>query len=112
MTIEKKELYKIITFNQNSFSDIYKEFSLQIQAFAEDNIVLKAYNVSEINKEESLLLINIAKLKIKNFKSFVLLSNKILVDDFPEYINIVPTIEEAEDIINMEEIERNLKKLN
>ena len=30
------------------------------------------------------------------------------IDDFPDYFNIVPTLQEAEDVIEMEAIEREL----
>ena len=40
--------------------------------------------------------------------SFVTIKPSINIDDFPENINIVPTLQEAEDMIEMESIERDL----
>ena len=42
-------------------------------------------------------------------KSFVLVTDKVTYEDVPEEINLVPTIQEAKDIIEMEEIERDLE---
>jgi hypothetical protein len=50
----------------------------------------------------------VAKSKKENGTSFVIISRSFNVDDFPDTFNIVPTIEEAEDIIEMEAIEREL----
>jgi hypothetical protein len=41
-------------------------------------------------------------------KSFVVVTNSLNANELPEEIMIVPTLQEAEDIIEMEEIEREL----
>ena len=41
-------------------------------------------------------------------KSFVIVTDKISYDVAPEELSITPTIQEAHDIIEMEEIERDL----
>ena len=41
-------------------------------------------------------------------KSFVLVTDKVSFDEVPEELSVVPTIQEAKDIIEMEEIERDL----
>ncbi|CAN0606593.1 unnamed protein product, partial [Ectocarpus sp. 12 AP-2014] len=41
-------------------------------------------------------------------QSFVLVSDKVSYDDVPEEINLVPTLQEARDVVEMEEIERDL----
>jgi hypothetical protein len=40
--------------------------------------------------------------------SFVMVKPNIDIDDFPETLNIVPTLQEAEDVLEMEAIERDL----
>lgn len=52
-------------------------------------------------------------LKLSNYHrstkhSFVIVNNSIAIDDIPEEIIVVPTLEEAGDIIEMEDIERDL----
>ncbi|WP_337251719.1 hypothetical protein [Maribacter halichondriae] len=41
-------------------------------------------------------------------KSFVIVTDKVSYDEVPDEISVVPTIQEARDIIEMEEIERDL----
>jgi hypothetical protein len=50
----------------------------------------------------------LAKNKQEKNTSFVLINAAINLDDLPEHINIVPTLQEAEDILEMEAIEREL----
>ena len=40
--------------------------------------------------------------------SFVVVGSGFNIDIFPEKLNVVPTIKEAEDVIEMEEIQRDL----
>ena len=42
-------------------------------------------------------------------KSFVLVSDLISYGDIPDEISLVPTVQEAKDLIEMEEIERDLE---
>ena len=44
----------------------------------------------------------------KEKKSFVIVSQNINFNDVPTKLDIVPSIQEAHDIIEMEEIERDL----
>ena len=44
----------------------------------------------------------------KSDKSFVLVTNAISYEDTPESLSVVPTLQEAKDVIEMEEIERDL----
>ena len=51
---------------------------------------------------------NIAEQKKQDGTSFVLINSTLNISDFPDYLNIVPTFQEAEDVIEMEIIEREL----
>ena len=44
----------------------------------------------------------------QNGTSFAIVNNNIDVDKFPEWFNIVPTLVEAEDVLEMEAIQRDL----
>ena len=41
-------------------------------------------------------------------QSFVIVTDKLSYDEVPEEISVVPTLQEAKDLIEMEEIERDL----
>ena len=54
------------------------------------------------------LLLEVAASFKQNGMSFVVVKSGIDIDDFPETLNIVPTLQEAEDVLEMEAIERDL----
>ena len=55
-----------------------------------------------------MLFLNIASTKKENSTSFVIIVRSLDIDALPEEINVVPTLQEAEDILEMENIEREL----
>ena len=73
-----------------------------------ENLIVQISNEINITKEDFLLFLSIAKQKKENSTSLVIVYKDINIDDFPEDFNIVPTLVEAEDIIEMEAIEREL----
>ena len=48
------------------------------------------------------------ELQRKKGKSFVIVHDQYSYDDLPETLPVVPTVQEAHDLIEMEEIERDL----
>lgn len=74
----------------------------------------KTHTVLELHKEFIFNKDAIAffKKKSEDFKesgmSFVLVHSETNIDLLPDLLNIAPTIEEAEDILEMEAIERDL----
>ena len=99
MKTKKTQLIKITP-------DFVKENSLAVDDFHSNYI----FDISTLDKKSQNLikekLITFGKLLIKNNCSFAIVSDHLNMIDF----NIVPTQEEAYDIIEMEEIERDLLK--
>jgi len=108
MQIEKKSNYRLLTSNTNSFIDFYNKFVSIEEETKKENIIIKISETINTTKEDLSLFLSVAKSKKENGTSFVIISRSVNVDDFPDTFNIVPTIEEAEDIIEMEAIEREL----
>ena len=61
-----------------------------------------------LSLEQLLVFLKLSNLHRANKKSFVFVNTSIDYDLIPDEIIVVPTIQEAEDIISMEEIERDL----
>ncbi|MDP5106886.1 MAG: hypothetical protein NWQ31_12035 [Polaribacter sp.] len=106
MIIEKKENYTLISSDENSFSDFYTSFLKREKEFKKEHLVLLISDEINIKKEEFSLFLK--SFKKKKNTSFVIVSNNVNSDDVPENFNIVPTLTEAEDILEMEAIEREL----
>ncbi|PQJ82428.1 hypothetical protein [Polaribacter glomeratus] len=106
MFIEKKENYTLVSSNEDSFSDFFTAFSKMKEAYKSEHLVLDISKNINITKEEFLLFLSDGKKK--HDKSFVIVYNIANIDDLPQNFNIVPTLIEAEDILEMEAIEREL----
>jgi hypothetical protein len=108
MLIEKKEKYTLISSDENPFSEFYNAFSKKENGLDKENLILHIFNKINISKDDYLLLLSVTQQQKENGTSFVMVYNTINIDDFPENFNIVPTLIEAEDIIEMEAMEREL----
>jgi len=73
-----------------------------------DNIVVNLFSFDALNANDVLEFLQISNTHRASKKSFVLVTNKVSYDDVPEELCVTPTIQEAKDIIEMEEIERDL----
>lgn len=76
--------------------------------FEKDNIVVNLQQYTMLTLKQLLSYLDISNHHRSNKKSFILISDTINIDDVPDELNVVPTLQEAEDMIQMEEIEREL----
>ncbi|QTE22309.1 hypothetical protein [Polaribacter cellanae] len=108
MQIDKKENYILISSDENSFEEFYNAFLQKENEFEKEHLVLHISDDINISTANFLLFLKIAEQKNNNGTSFVIINSVVNVDELPEHLNIVPTLIEAEDILEMENIEREL----
>lgn len=73
-----------------------------------DHIILNLFSFTKLTSDDILEFLQLSDAHRKANKSFVLVTNKVSYTDVPETICVVPTIQEAKDVVEMEEIERDL----
>ena len=88
------------------FNEVVKEFE-QIDKY-EYHWVLDLLTIEGLNASHLQQLVKMAQTFYANNKSFVCVSNFMATDEFEGLLNIVPTVVEANDLIEMDEIERDL----
>ncbi|MGB0879607.1 MAG: hypothetical protein ACPGTO_03485 [Polaribacter sp.] len=108
MKIQKKSNYTLITSEENSFSEFYDLFLESEKGLKKEHIVLQISDNLNSTEKDFLVFLDIAKKRKENGTSFVVISTNVNVDSFPEIFTIVPTLIEAEDVIEMEAMEREL----
>ncbi|MHB0755035.1 hypothetical protein [Polaribacter sp. M15] len=108
MQIIKKNKYTLISSDENSFTDFYASFLNTLPQLEKEHIIIEISNKINIKKEDFLLFLATAEQKKDSGTSFVIINAMVNVDDLPENLNIVPTLIEAEDILEMETMEREL----
>ena len=108
MEISTTKKYTHILVSEGSYSNFYNTFINQgLNKVSNHKIVQLSENLNTTVKDLSLLL-DIANTHRANGMSFVVICNGIDIDEIPDEINVVPTLKEAEDVLEMEEIERDL----
>jgi hypothetical protein len=73
-----------------------------------DNLIINLFSFSDLTANDVMEFTQISTQHREAGKSFVLVTSKISYDELPDELNVVPTLQEAHDIIEMEEIERDL----
>lgn len=76
--------------------------------YEEDNLVIDLLKYKQLNLTQLLLFLKLSNYHRSTKHSFVLVNDTINIDEIPDEIILVPTLEEAGDIVEMEEIERDL----
>ncbi|RAJ15673.1 ribonuclease Z [Arenibacter echinorum] len=97
-------LQENISLNQflSNFRDMYPKIK-------NDHIIVNLFSFSKLTSSDVLEFLELSDAHRKTKKSFVLVTEKVSYDEVPDKIVVVPTIQEAKDIIEMEEIERDLE---
>jgi len=108
MIFSKKDNITIITQERATITELVAKLTEKYDGFKNDNIIVNLFSVKETlpNAVNDFLLISKQHKAAKH--SFVIVSSVINIDEVPEELSIVPTLQEAFDIIEMEEIERDL----
>lgn len=108
---EKKEFYTLISANflkERKKSTLFDEFNKIYTNFKQENIILNLLEVEKPDLDEIMLFSPLSLAHKKNGKSFVMVLKEGFTDDLPDEMITVPTLTEAEDVVNLEEIERDL----
>ena len=73
-----------------------------------DHLIINLFSFSKLTKNDILEFLELSNKHKKANKSLVLVTEIVSYDDVPDEISLAPSIQEAKDIIEMEEIERDL----
>jgi hypothetical protein len=107
MITEKKKNYLLIKSDEKN-SDFINIFKNNYHKFKNENIIIDFSDAKGIKNEEIYLFSPIIEDHNNSGKSFVIVINRDRLNDLTEDIFAVPTLEEAEDVVTFEDIERDL----
>lgn len=109
MIIENKENFVILQDEKEDIKDFASFLESQIPTkYKGQNVVLDLLKYKNIKLEDLLLFIKISSNHRKTKQSFVIVNDALDPDVVPMEMMVVPTLQEGEDIVEMEEIERDL----
>lgn len=108
MILDKNGNTTLITQEKASVVELVKKIDVLYERFKNDNIIV---NLTTLNKVPLSDIVEFLQLSNKHRKakhSFVIVTDKANLNETPDEIVVVPTLQEAYDIIEMEDIERDL----
>ena len=108
MIVTKKKTYTRIKPTQISVAQFFEKFKERYKEFKGEQLIIDFSDKINIEIKEILLFLKISVQHKKNGTSFVLVYKGISIDDLPDELNVVPTFNEALDILEMDAIERDL----
>jgi len=108
MNIEKNDKYTVITPSiNNPFTDFYKQFTDKFKDLSNDNLILNLLD-TKVSLKELLQFENISANQLENGISFVIMNTAHHLDNIPDEMIVVPTFQEAIDMVEMDEMTRDL----
>lgn len=109
MKIEKHDNYVIISDEQDDVKKFasYLEYIIP-KEFENEHLIIDLCKYDLLELTELLYFLKLSTYHRSTKHSLVFVNRAINPDDIPAEIIVVPTVQEAEDIIEMEEIERDL----
>ena len=108
MIFDKDGNITIVMQEKASLATFLKNLQKEYHKVKNDHLILNLFSFGTLSTSDLLEFMDLSNQHRGSGKSFVLVSNSVAPDDIPEEISLAPTLQEARDIIEMEEIERDL----
>ncbi len=109
MKIEQSENFVIVKKDTNQLENFIISLETKINNQLRDkNMIIDLLDFSELTSDLLKLFLKLTVICQKSNNSFVIVNNHINLNEVSGEIMVVPTIQEAKDIVEMEIIEREL----
>ena len=108
MIVDRQNDTTLITQEKEHIANLVKEIDLIYDSLKNDNLIIQVMSLDKIYLDDILEFHQLSKKHRGSGHSFVIVNNIIDLEDIPDEIIVVPTLQEAHDIIEMEDIERDL----
>ena len=108
MIIDQDGTISIITQEKATIVELVKKIQALYPKFKKNNIIVCLSSLNKLNLQDILEFLELSNTHRGSKQSFVIVSDKIDLIIVPDEIVVVPTTQEAYDIIEMEEMERDL----
>lgn len=108
MKVDKKGHTTILKETRGDIIAFIENIANQYTTFKDQNLILDVSHDKNVTLNDIINFKDLSKKHVSAKKSFVIVANDIDFNDIPNYLTVVPSVLEAQDIIEMEEIERDL----
>lgn len=109
MIVYKNDTFQLIEDEKDNVAEFgtFLEYIIP-KEFADENVVINLLKYNPLSLPELLSFLIVSNKHRATKKSFIIVNDSIDPDIIPEELIVVPTLPEAEDVIELEEIERDL----
>ena len=108
MIIDKDGNTIIIAQEKASVKTLVNTIEQSYEKYKNHHLVVRLSSLDKVSLEDVIEFLRLSNNHRSAKKSFVVVSDKANLEDMPDEIVVVPTLQEAFDIIEMEDIERDL----
>ncbi|WP_124980719.1 ribonuclease Z [Nonlabens xiamenensis] len=108
MISKKHDKYILLKDEHNDIEKFAPFLEGIFKQFEGENIIVDLLQYKEASLMQLVNFLELSNQHRATRQSFVLVNDALSPDDIPEELMVVPTLQEAEDVIEMEEIERDL----
>lgn len=104
----KKENTRIVKLTKEELLTFIADFK-ENSELKDSHIILDLIEIHDLEGKDLKGFVEVSKYHSKkNKKSFVVVNKEVTYGDIPNELNLTPTLQEAYDIIEMEDIQRDL----
>lgn len=108
MIFNKEGSTTIITQEKTTIVEFIKGVQDKYDTLKNDNIIINLFSLKDISPDDINEFLLLSRKHKTEKRSFVIVTDKIAYDECSEEITLVPSLQEAYDLVEMEEIERDL----
>ncbi|WP_242094820.1 ribonuclease Z [Aestuariivivens sediminicola] len=108
MILDQNGTISIITQEKSSIIELVKKIQAIYPKLKNNNVIITLSSIQKIQTADIIEFLQLSNTHRASKQSFVIVTDNIDLDDVPDEIVVVPTMQEAYDIIEMEEMERDL----
>lgn len=108
MIIDTNENVSIITQEKATVIELVKKLEALYPKFKGQHIIVKLSGINKLVLADVIEFLRISNNHRSAKKSFVLVNDTFNLNDTPDEIIVVPSMQEAYDVIEMEDMERDL----
>jgi hypothetical protein len=108
MILDQDGNISIITQEKATIVELVKKIQDIYSKLKNNNIIVNLTSLKKLSLQDIIEFLELSNTHRGSKQSFVIVSDSIDIDETPDEIIVVPTMQEAYDIIEMEEMERDL----
>ncbi|WP_400080018.1 ribonuclease Z [Winogradskyella sp. R77965] len=108
MIVDRDGNITIITQEKASVKTLVYNIEQSYNTYKNYHLIVNLSSIDKITLQDVIEFLRLSNSHREDKKSFVIVSDKVNLDEMPDEIVVVPTMQEAFDIIEMEDIERDL----